>query len=699
MPSEKRRRQAVNRCLLGALLASVLVAPAEAATASLTRSAGKQTVLAGARATLSRVATAVGTPSATAAAAAAASLVCDGATDNTKALAALYAAYQGSAGSGYQITLPSGTCNFSSTLDWLVNKPLTIIGAGGAMTTLDMTASATDAIRLTVTNGADLTLQGFAIGKTASMPSGALFANKALVVASESGTDAGQLVISNMWIEGAGETDVAHGWATGLELVDLARPVIDNLNVKNASGANASGSSLSGVPMPASGGTTPGSLAPGVGTDIWIHGSQNMAIDTSLTNTRTDGGITAVDVDMFQGLYIQNGDFVYSDYGIRSDLGQGPNESLSVTNSLINTVIGGVYLYGVAGVEISSNLISVPGAPFSSPSYQAIWMRDAGQVTISSNNISAPNQPDAGGVAFSGDPGNAFTGFPSTISDNTFFTLSGTCIFNDAHYDAITGTGNSAEGCGTFLTDLNGNNDYFDNTFQYPDVYSDGNRDTTVAKDLTIGSPENTGTLQIENDAGGETNTTFSVDGAGDVTAAGNEAILGSQVVAGASNVGLSSAVGVAQNSGNNAIYLYAAEGHSGAAAPGGAKQSFFLSPAGGAPSSGSTVNPANLLLPTGIILQRGVTRALVDCNDLAGDAEDLSAVRDYNQYAAIGSTTETVTNSTRGGGGEMFGLSIQITEDRLTGTPIVMGVVAPGATAGTPALTCSARIETQITY
>ena len=266
----------------------------------------------------------------------------------------------------------------------------------------------------------------------------------------------------------------------------------------------------------------PAGLAYGNAVGIALQGSgqSNFQIDTVIEGVTISGGLVGLDLQQFQGVYVDNSKFTADVYGIRADTPTTTSELLAVENSEFTNTVGGIYANGVGGTQITGSFFW-PGdaATPNLPGWTGIWIRNGNSTTISGNNvIGGGNSAEAEwGIYMSSDVAN---GFPIAVTGNTIYGLSATgsvCLGNNALQQTINASGNSLFSCATYVADANGGNSYADNILQYPDMYDDGSRDLTFAKSVTIGTAYDPGSLTIDN-AG---HTTLAVDSAGDVNSAG----------------------------------------------------------------------------------------------------------------------------------------------------------------------------------
>ncbi len=228
-----------------------------------------------------------------------------------------------------------------------------------------------------------------------------------------------------------------------------------------------------------------------------LANSSSYAIDTAFEHNGSDGGNVGLDIEDFQGGYVTDYDAVYGGYEIRSEHNDADSlpELMEIEDSLFNGFVMDIDLNGVGWLGLSNNDML---HSFTSPFFQAVWNHGGGLWTISGNQFSAPNQASASGVAFTADGPDPFGGFPETVSGNVGFSFSGTCLYTDSHYSAVIATGNSFEGCGTYVTDANGNNDYANNIFQYPTMLWTPATGTEFPNKVLVGTYANAGSLTIQ---------------------------------------------------------------------------------------------------------------------------------------------------------------------------------------------------------
>jgi hypothetical protein len=168
---------------------------------------------------------------------------------------------------------------------------------------------------------------------------------------------------------------------------------------------------------------------------------------------------------------------------------------MEVENSLFNGFVSDIDVANTGWFGIANNDFL---HSFNAPFFQAIWNHGGGLWTITGNQLSAPGQANASGIAFTSDGPDSFGGFPESVSGNVGFSFTGTCLYTDAHYSAVIASSNSFEGCGTYVTDSNGSNDYANNIFQYPTMQWTPQTGTEFPAKVLMGTYANAGVLTVQ---------------------------------------------------------------------------------------------------------------------------------------------------------------------------------------------------------
>ncbi len=606
---------------------------------------------------------------------------CNGTADDTAGLEAALAAATARSG-GAELDLPGGTCRISAEIDVAASSSLGIRGRGNQATTLQWTAD-TNGLVVTLSNGSGLTLRGLAIGKASGTNGGTVFDKTAISVApyapagasfASMNANGGEIAISDVNIEGTSEAGQTDGWAVGLHLVNTHTASVYDLKdfmPGFPAAGTGGGAALTALPSPTNQVATPASLGPGIADGILVEGSNSFAIDTSIIDCTVTGGLVGYEIGGYvQGVYGLNNRAVANVYGVRAIVPNTSGELIDWIGFHANDVVGGLYIDGFNENAIVGGLLLHDNGGIAAPQWTGIWSENSGETNISSTTVtglgSASPQTEEG-IAFSATAAGGFAGFPDTANGNIFNPIDGIGIGSDANTTALTAIGNSFANVVTPWSDQNGSNQFAANQIAGINaLHEDTSRNYYFPTGVQSGSQYDAGALYAMN---------------------------------GTVRAGTWSATGVDQNGGNDAVYTFVAEGHSTAVASGATASTFYVSPGGGAPSSNGAAVAANLLIPSTVTLQRGVVRAKVDCNNGSTGAEDWNLVRDFGNYAPIGNGTYTIENSTASGNAEQFGLSFSIGRDATTGSPTVVGTVASPSSGTTPALICSARIETEITY
>ena len=243
-------------------------------------------------------------------------------------------------------------------------------------------------------------------------------------------------------------------------------------------------------------------LSSGLQTAVHAHdvlaSNATNAIDTVFANNSSNGGNVGLELTDFQGAYVSNFDAVYGGIEIRAAENNDADnlqELVEVTNSLLNGFLMDIDIAYVGGVGISNNNII---HSFDAPFFVGVWNHGGGQWNVTGNQFDAPFQRDGSAIVFSSGAPDSYAGFPDNIVGNNFFEFSNTCVYNDKYYSAIEAKGNSAEGCGTYVTDQNGSNDYSGNIWQFPTEQWTKAAGTEFSRVL-IGPYGNAGALTVQN--------------------------------------------------------------------------------------------------------------------------------------------------------------------------------------------------------
>ncbi len=461
-------------------------------------------------------------------------------SDDTAALNRTIAVYQ-SRSFGARIQLPRGGCATTGNITINYSTHLDFAGMGDGATTIILTAN-NNLFQFTGSNLAALSAHDFAIARTGGSEAANTFNDIAIKInpLNDATNTAGQAILANITVEGQNSTDSHTGWAGGVWLHSMSRPVLYNVNVINGGAYSGNSATLiQPYPTPQSPTTAmPTQLAFGSCSDIMIDGdtSGSPENDPAIMSSGTNGGCAGVDVGTdVQGLYGFGNTLVYSDYGLRLASTSGFYQLGLWAGGQFNNVISGVYANGVNGVTLTGNYFI---NQFPAPSYQAVWFRNSNQNTIGNNIFygvsnttvdgqagSAPKATAAIAWTYDGPTSNGFNTFPEVATGNAITGFNGACLMNDANAKNVQATGNDLASCGTYVSDPTGNNGYAPNTFTYPDMFDDGKENITFPNALTVGRPYSAGSLLVEYGPYGAQVPSLSSNVEGDIVMGGQQSI------------------------------------------------------------------------------------------------------------------------------------------------------------------------------
>ena len=467
-------------------------------------------------------------------------MVCDGSTDDTVALRKTISMALARP-SGVEIILPAGQCEIGGEIDIAASSSLRVEGYGIGTTHLEFTTN-NDGLVFTLSNEANLTVDDMTISKRAGTnPPGIVFAHRALIAhaalvnnGQASHTQAGQVIFARLNVYGASPIAQTDGWAVGIGVIDINFPdIVDNVVSQPGGPITAALSSPSSLQ------SYPTAFAPGVASDFLLQGlpepsgfqnagAQDYTLDATMIGNAATGGIAALDLDGTQGGYIAANRFFANTYGIRSDSKATTVENITVVANFIQDWGDDIYLNGLQGAEIGSNMFWQFNSASGDPTFVGVWLRNGSSNTVTGNSFelngtSNPSGEDA--IYFTSDAtAGGFANFPSTVTGNNIFNVHGVGIGNDATISGLTVTGNSlnlAVSTDPGLQDLSmtsansrGNNQYIVNGSPYPDLKSDTNGSIVVRRSLTCGGPYDQCLLTVLNNGA----TTFSTDASGNTT-------------------------------------------------------------------------------------------------------------------------------------------------------------------------------------
>ncbi len=477
-------------------------------------------------------------------------MACNGSTDDTAALKAAVAASIARP-HGAELILPAGQCEIGGEIDVTTSTSLRFDGRGLGTSHLEFTGN-TDGLVFTLSNGANLTVDDFTISKrSGTNPSGTVFAHRALVVQAAlvnngqaSHTQAGQVILTRLDVYGASPGGQTDGWAVGIGVIDINFPdIIDNVVSQPGGPISAALSSpLSLQPYPTA-------FAPGVASDYLLQGllepagfsnagAQDYTLDGTVIGNAATGGIAALDLDGTQGGYIAANRFFANSYGIRSDSKASTVENITVVANFIQDTVDDVYLNGMQGAEIGSNMFWEFNSSTGMPLFVGVWLRNGSSNAVTGNSFElngGNNPPGENGIYFTSDQtAGGFANFPSTVTANNIFNVHGVGIGNDATSSNLVVSSNSinlSNPSDSGVQDLSitasnprGNNDYIGNLSPYPELKSDTNGSVFVRRSLTCGGPYDVCALSVVSNG----TTTFATDASGNATVQSNLAVGGS---------------------------------------------------------------------------------------------------------------------------------------------------------------------------
>ena len=236
---------------------------------------------------------------------------CDGATDDTRALAATLRIAAARA-AGAEVNLPSGRCMLSAEIDVTDAYGMKITGRGVQSTQLVWTG-ATNGLVVTVNGGSSatgapgLTVADLQFTKIPGANGGsAVHVGTALTVTTPNFADAGQLVLFNLVAQPPTERQSADSWNQGFNIGAFAHA--DAVNVQSFMGAATTASSdvfpdISQTATIASPKAVPVAMPAdagwGVQCGLCIEGSAAAGAyvaDIHLVNVTTTGGISGIDI-------------------------------------------------------------------------------------------------------------------------------------------------------------------------------------------------------------------------------------------------------------------------------------------------------------------------------------------------------------------------------------------------------------------
>ncbi len=383
---------------------------------------------------------------------------CDGATDDTQALAFTLRIAAGRT-TGAEVDLPSGRCMLSAELDVTDAYGLKITGRGVQSTQLVWTG-ASNGLVVTVNGGSSstgapgLTVADLQLTKISGANGGStVHVGTALTVTTPNFTDAGQLVLFNLVAQPPVERQSADSWNRGFNIGPFAHA--DIVDVQSFMGpaiyasadvfpdisqtATIASPKAAPVAMPSDAGW-------GVQCGFCIEGSASAGAyvaDVHLVNVTTTGGISGVDVgEEVQGVYVVNSVIAYGLYGVRwgDPDHAGDAELAVVTGSHLNNTLANIYLDSVHEEIVTGNFLYTAKTQ--------IWLRDGALPAITGNQMTIGTN----GV-FVSDDGSGYAGTPGTVTGNGAWGLSGICFGNDKNTSALSVSSNATASCGTTISD------------------------------------------------------------------------------------------------------------------------------------------------------------------------------------------------------------------------------------------------------